>query len=65
MLAHLASAAMMIGIGVLLKVQLCEMQVIWFAVRCLGMQVFDLDLIRCTVGKVSTALTSKFTLLHL
>ncbi|CAL5224580.1 g7286 [Coccomyxa viridis] len=26
--------------------------VIWFAVTCLGMQVFDLDLIRCTVGKL-------------
>ena len=41
------------------------LQVIWFAVTCLGMQVFDLDLIRCTVGKVSPAMRScRFVLTH-
>ena len=40
--------------GNLLMQAICcmSLQVIWFAVTCLGMKVFDLGLISCTVGKV-------------
>ena len=31
----------------------CTLQVIWFATRCMGTRGFDLELINCTIGKVS------------
>ena len=37
----------------------CILQVLWFATRCMGTTGFDLELINCTIGKVSNKVAQR------